>query len=261
MQKINGAQQRRETAVRWRRGPLCHICSLVTRFRPSPSFLFALLALVLAVSGGALVAAGAAKRRHKTAATKALTRGQIIALIKSQLAHAHLPRGATGSQGPSDIPGSPGAPGGQGVTGAPGPGQQIVNGDVTPTSATPATLQFATAGPLTLYQSCAIGAGNPGEVAGKIYYTSTTPVEVDVAVRYGGEVGALAHGILPAASTPTLLLNQGAQSGGYTGGEEHRMTFLTPPTSTSVIDDIPQTVGGIYPANLCHFAVTNTPSS
>jgi hypothetical protein len=105
----------------------------------------AILALIVALSGGAFAATQSAKKKS----SKGLTKAQVIALIKANATSG--PTGATGA------PGAPGAKGDKGDPGAPGgPGAPGVNGK---------GVKVTTIAPLT--PKCSERGGVTAEVEGE----------------------------------------------------------------------------------------------
>ena len=74
----------------------------------------AVLALTVALSGGAFAATQSAKKKS----SKGLTKAQVLALIKANATSG--PTGATGATGAQGAPGAKGDPGAPGGAGAPG---------------------------------------------------------------------------------------------------------------------------------------------
>jgi hypothetical protein len=116
--------------------------------RPSPAMVVALIALFVALGGGAYAAF---KLPKNSVGTKQLKKG---AVTPPKLAKKTVKR-LRGKPGPQGLPGTPGEPG---TPGAPGPGAKLLATDLPPTSGTD-YLELGAAGPYTLLIRCLATSG------------------------------------------------------------------------------------------------------
>jgi hypothetical protein len=125
--------------------------------RPSPAMVVALIALTVALGGGAYAAI---KLPTNSVGAKQLKRGAVTppklsAKTRKQLKGKTGPPGTPGAPGTNGAPGAPGQPG---TPGAAGPGAKLFKTEPV-ASATDAYVELGKAGPYTLLTRCRISGG------------------------------------------------------------------------------------------------------
>lgn len=137
------------------------------RWRPTPSFAVAMVALVIAMTGGAFAATTAATKKKTTTNVSSLVARDVRAYFNSHRGLFLGPRGAAGVNGTNGKNGINGAAGASGATGAPGPAGathiQVWHIGTTPGaggSSGTGVVTLATIGPFTLIGKCTTSSGN-----------------------------------------------------------------------------------------------------
>src|SRR3954452_11094326 len=125
--------------------------------RPSPAMVVAVIALCVALGGGAYAAIKLPKNSVGSKQLKkgAVTPPKLSAKTIKQLKGKTGPQGAPGTPG---VPGTPGAPGQPGGTGPAGPGAKLFVAEPV-ASATDAYVQLGKVGAYTLHTRCRISGG------------------------------------------------------------------------------------------------------
>ncbi len=203
--------------------------------RPSPAMLVALVALFVALGGGAYAALALPKDSVGAAQLK---KGAVTPTKLSPAAKAALskpgPKGETGARGPEGPKGEPGPKGETGTkgdTGAAGPGAQILSWDET-AAATPIRKTVGTVLGDTFSAECLIPGAGEAEV--KLYISTS-----DGSLRWdiGGEstdgstnVGRGASLDVPAGIllTPMQLGGATATAGGSSSEHNSQIVQLAP---------------------------------
>jgi hypothetical protein len=175
--------------------------------RPSPAMVVALIALCVALGGGAYAAI---KLPRNSVGTKQLKKGAVTPPKLSAKTRKQL-KGKTGP------PGTPGAPGQPGTPGSAGPGAKLLVTEPV-ASATDAYVELGKVGPFTLHTRCRISGGTvdaalvvtgPALTLDAVYITrltgsSTTLTDSDIEAT-------------PTIASPLVIGGSSAPSGGNVG--------------------------------------------
>jgi hypothetical protein len=182
--------------------------------RPSPAMVVALIALFVALGGGAYAAL---KLPKGSVGTKQLKKG---AVTPPKLAASTLKKlkGKTGPPGSPGAPGAPGTPGQDGAAGPAGPGAKLFTAEPV-ASATDAYVQLGKAGPFTLHTRCRISGGTV-DAALIVTGPALTLDAVYVSRASGSGTVTLTDSDIeatPTIASPVVIGGIGSASGGKVG--------------------------------------------
>jgi hypothetical protein len=179
--------------------------------RPSPAMVVALIALFVALGGGAYAAI---KLPTNSVGTKQLKKG---AVTPPKLSASTLKQ-LQGKSGPPGTPGAPGAPGQPGGTGPAGPGAKLFATEPV-ASATDAYVQLGKVGPFTLHSRCRISGGTV-DAALVVTGPALTLDAVYVSRASGSGTVTLTDSDVeatPTIASPVVIGGIGSASGGKVG--------------------------------------------
>jgi hypothetical protein len=234
-------------------------------YRPTPAMIVALIALFVALGGGAYAALKLPKNSVGAAQLKksAVTPAKLSPTAKTALstpgpkgsAGARGPEGPRGAEGPRGDSGPKGESGPKGDTGATGPGATILNWDDA-ASATPVAKTIGTALGVTFSAECLIPGAGEAEV--KVFVLpSDGSLRWDVgteATDNGTNEGRSTSINAPAGTvlSPTQIAGATATSGGSQADHHSQITELAPVRGYLNLHTTASTQGS---AQTCHVSV------
>jgi hypothetical protein len=221
---------------------------------PSPALVISVIALFVALGGGAAYASGlipGSKIENHSIPAKKLTKAAVKSL-----------HGMRGPAGPTGLTGASGAQGTTGATGPQGPGGTIVTYDAT-ASASPTTTTVGTFLGDTLGASCSIPASGQAEL-NVFVTTSNGAFNVDLTEldqANGGTVTThVSKLVYPPGTftTPTLLSQAEANAGGSESNVQDDLVQLAPSPGSMTWHETASTANS---TQTCHLSVQVIPET